>query len=98
MVYPDLSVAVLRIRGASLWRIQHPAPGRDTKTLLPVAADIHAAVNQPEKVADAAELAASGFGVNEHGWLVPAERVLRISEQDTQEENSSSHWGEMPKG
>jgi hypothetical protein len=40
----------------------------------------------------------SGFGVDEHGWLVPTECVLGISEQDKQEEGSSSDLSEMPDG
>lgn len=94
-LYPDLKVAILRIRGASLWRIQHPAIGRDARSLLPVGADFDAAARRPEKVADAAALATSGFGVDEHGWLVPARRVLGISEQDEQEDSDLS---EMPEG
>src|SRR2546421_3370094 len=96
-LYPDLKAAILRIRGASLWRIQHPAIGRDARSLLPVGADFDAAARQPEKVADAAALATSGFGVGEHGWLVPAGRVLGISEQDEQA-GSSSDLSDMPEG
>jgi hypothetical protein len=87
-IYPDLSEAILHIRGASLWRMQHPAPGRDAKSLLPVGADFEAASRQPEKVADAAELATSGFGVSECGWLVPAELVFGTPKQGLSGEDS----------
>lgn len=89
-------VTVIRLRGAILWRIQNPAPGRDSKTLTPVGADFDSVFKHPERISGAVNVVSAGYSIGESGWLVPAERVLQIREESHEGDQESQVQKEQP--
>ncbi|KIX06422.1 uncharacterized protein Z518_04398 [Rhinocladiella mackenziei CBS 650.93] len=90
-----LEIAMVELRKACLWRLTNPGPGRDNKTLEPVAADFELLHSQPEKIADVSTPISCGYAVGDSGWLVPAERVLNIADADDLAEEDDSSLSEI---
>jgi hypothetical protein len=81
----DLSTAVVQLRNAALYRVTNPKRGRDSTTLEPVAADFNLVHEGQQPAVSASDITTAGYAVSEVGWLIPAERVLRIDDVDTDE-------------
>jgi hypothetical protein len=77
-----LEVAIVELRKACLWRVTNPGPGRDSSTLEPVAADFELLYSQPERILKVSTPISCGYAVGDNGWLVPAKRVLDITDAD----------------
>ena len=85
----DLPVAIVQLRNAVLWRVTNPAPGRNSTTLLPVAADFDRVEKTDQTTSNAQGIGAAGYAISDIGWLIPAERVLSIQEEAGKESERS---------
>jgi hypothetical protein len=91
----DVAVAVKRVRDAVYWRLTHGRPGRSSE-LYPVGADFEKTKDDELPAVDQATISAAGYGVDDRGWMVHAEKRLPV--RVLGEENEDSSLSSLPSG